>query len=211
MKLCFWCDSRINFKAHLNWISVGARKCSSHFFFLLVPSIQFGIMVSGPCCTRWSASFVVDIFFYFCKIYTQISLRVCWMFSVCIRFFFRRLIFRKTLWTVFFETFSSVIFCLFFFTQRFISKNGRSKGGESKMIYCIVSICLASMDQTFSPASITNNGFVWQIWSASNCTNLRLILCTEIPSQTDERTINLVSKSWCCWWYKEEMRENVIR
>lgn len=112
----------------------------------------------------------------------------------------------RFLWNLFFSYFLSL-----FFTQRFISKNGRSKGGESKMIYCIVSICLASMDQTFSPASITNNGFVWQIWSASNCTNLRLILCTEIPSQTDERTINLVSKSWCCWWYKEEMRENVIR
>lgn len=129
MKLCFWCDSRINFKAHLNWISVGARKCSSHFFFLLVPSIQFGIMVSGPCCTRWSASFVVDIFFYFCKIYTQISLRVCWMFSVCIRFFFRRLIFRKTLWTVFFETFSSVIFCLFFFHSKIYIKEWTVKRG----------------------------------------------------------------------------------
>lgn len=158
VKLCFWCDSRINFKAHLNWISVGARKCSSHFFSCWFPQSNLELWFRGHAVPDDLPHLLLIFFFYFCKIYTQISWRVCWMCSVCIRFFFRRLIFRKTLWTVFFETFSSVIFCLFFFTQRFISKSGRSKGGESKMIYCIVSICLASMDQTFSPASITNNG-----------------------------------------------------
>lgn len=41
VKWYFWCDNRINFKAHLNWISVGAKKCLA-FFSHSNPILNYG-------------------------------------------------------------------------------------------------------------------------------------------------------------------------
>lgn len=41
VKRYFWCDNRINFKAHLNWISVGAKKCLA-FFSHSNPILNYG-------------------------------------------------------------------------------------------------------------------------------------------------------------------------
>lgn len=117
VKLCFWCDSRINFKAHLNWISVGARKCSSHFFSCWFPQSNLELWFRGHAVPDDLPHLLLIFFFSFAKFIPRLACEFVECFQCAFGFFFSAQYFGRRC-----EPFSLKPFLQLFFVSFFHSK-----------------------------------------------------------------------------------------